>query len=300
MAGSVGVAEGLRRWSRRPSGWRLGGGETHRNGLFARVLGSGPPRVLLLHGLGGSNRYWAAEFDALGGAHGSAVIPDLLGFGQSSAKAESYGLDAHARAVEALLDDLGAREPVVVGAHSFGTLVALRLAGRRPDLVGPIVAFGPPWYASPATARKSLARMGPMARLFALDARWSYVACRWSCSHRRFSAILACLARVDLPAPVAADGVQHSWPAYRGALEALIAADAPSLLAAATQPVYVVTGAEDMIPDAGLLADEEAAGRIIHVDVWAGGHDLPLVHRARAVELLLGLLAAERRGATSG
>lgn len=289
------LAVGVDRLARHPRGWHPGGGTAQPGTLHCRVIGAGAPAVLLLHGLVGSGRYWGADYDALADGTGSVLVPDLLGFGRSTRDRDDFGLDAHAAALEAVLVERGADAPVVVGAHSFGTLVALRLATRRPDLVRSIVAFGTPWYADDATARTSLARMGPLARLFALDEGWSRRVCVQVCEHRRLAAAFAVMTRPDLPAAIAADAVQHTWSSYHGALTALIEADAPALLGEVSAPVHVVVGANDAIPDRVLLAEQSSAGLLASLAIWPGDHDLPLVQRSRAVALLRTALTDDGR-----
>src|SRR5713226_2084658 len=61
--------------------------------LFVEVSGSGP-RVLYLHGLGASSRYWQRVVDA--SPPHLAVRPDLLGFGRSPKPPEAcYDVDCH-------------------------------------------------------------------------------------------------------------------------------------------------------------------------------------------------------------
>lgn len=63
------------------------------------------------------------------------IAPDLLGFGFSDAPADfPYTIDAHARVVAALLDQLQVRRAEVLG-HSMGGSIAIELARERPDLV---------------------------------------------------------------------------------------------------------------------------------------------------------------------
>ncbi len=68
-----------------------------------------------------------------------ALLPDLLGCGFSDRpQAFGYSLEEHAEVVAALLDGLGLRQCVVIGA-SLGGAVAITLAARRPELVANLV-----------------------------------------------------------------------------------------------------------------------------------------------------------------
>ena len=125
--------------------WAAGAGASHDGLLHARSLGDGTAGVLLLHGLGGSNAYWGAAYDTLARA-GRLIVPDLLGFGASPRPSSGYTATDHVEALTSLLDELAVTGPIVVGAHSFGCLVALALAEQRPDLVVGVVAFCPPLY----------------------------------------------------------------------------------------------------------------------------------------------------------
>lgn len=131
--------------------WAAPAGEVHLGPLAVRTLGHGRP-VLLLHGLGGSQRYWGADYDVLG-SQGALVVPDLLGFGSSPKPSTGYTADAHVDALVATLDWLGVHDRVTVVAHSVGSLVALALAVRHPDRVDGIIAISPPVYADRASAR---------------------------------------------------------------------------------------------------------------------------------------------------
>ena len=230
--------------------------------------------MLLLHGLAGSGRYWGGAYDALA-ADGALIVPDLAGFGRSVGAPGPYDLPGHADAVADLLRSHDVAAPVVVGAHSLGTNVAVALAARHPELVGAIVAFGPPWYPDPEVARGRLDRMGPMARIFALDARWSHRVCEWVCDHRELAARIAVVARQDLPAPVAADGVRHTWASYEQALRSILSAAVAEYLHSASVPITVVAGDSDGLVDRQYLQTLAAAGTI-GLDTWRGNHDLPL------------------------
>lgn len=105
--------------------------------LFAEVYGEGPPEVLALHGWGRRGNDFAAVFDGHSG-----IAPDLPGFGASPAPEHPIGAEAYADIVAGILD-LFDRPPVVVG-HSFGGRVAVCLAVKHPERVGPLVLTGAP------------------------------------------------------------------------------------------------------------------------------------------------------------
>lgn len=260
--------------------WSPPAGALHVGALAARVLGDGPPMVLL-HGLVGSGRYWGRAYDRLAERH-RLVVPDLLGFGRSPRPAHGYTADDHVAALVSCLDEVGASEPATIGAHSAGSVVALRLAAAHPDRVAAVVAFGPPLYASAAEARRRLAAMGPMARLFTLPGPVAAAACAWVCDHRALAARLAVATHRRLPAPVAADSVEHSWASYSETLlEVVLSARGPGWLAAAPCPVRLVAGDRDRVTDLGYLA-----GLGVPLDVWAGDHHLPLRRPSACVDLL--------------
>jgi pimeloyl-ACP methyl ester carboxylesterase len=105
--------------------------------VFGEVYGPDAPDVLALHGWGRRGNDFAATLDGL-----SALAPDLPGFGVSPAPDQVVGADAYADIVARLLDEF-ARPPVVVG-HSFGGRVAVCLAAKHPEKVGPLVITGAP------------------------------------------------------------------------------------------------------------------------------------------------------------
>jgi len=253
--------------------------------LSVADLGTGPP-VVLLHGLTGSGLYWGARFDALGARH-RVVVPDLLGFGWSPRPAVGYGPDDHAAAVEQCLLDLHVDDPVVIGAHSLGVLIALRVAVRRRIAVAGVVGFGPPVYASRGAAKAHVSASGPMSRLLVLPGGLAQTACRWVCSHRKIAAGLAILTHPGLPAPIAADSVQHSWESYSETLDRVVlAADAASWFDDLDVPVLLVTGHRDPVVDHALLDDLARKHIGVRHERWDGGHHLPLTDAERCVGVI--------------
>ena len=258
---------------------------SHDGALFARELGSGPP-VVLLHGLIGSSRYWGSAFELLAeGRH--LIVPDLLGFGRSPKPTSGYTPDDHVDALLAMLDEIDVGEPALIGAHSAGSIIALRLAARHPERVKAVVAFGPPLYRDANAARRHLAAMGPMAKLFALPGPLAAAACAWVCAHRASAARLAVLTHPHLPADVAADSVAHTWASYTGTLtDVVLAAEAAAWLPAITSPITLVSGDKDRVVDAGFLAGLARTTQVRNWR-WPGNHHLPLQSAQRCVELVV-------------
>jgi pimeloyl-ACP methyl ester carboxylesterase len=101
------------------------------------------PTVLLVHGFGGSAEWlWFPQAEDLAKDH-RLIVPDLLWFGDSRSDARDFTIDHQVRAIEALLDRLGARGATVVGV-SYGGLVAHELASDRAAAVDHLVLVDTP------------------------------------------------------------------------------------------------------------------------------------------------------------
>lgn len=123
--------------------------ETRRAGpVDYHVGGSGEP-ILLIHGLAGSAGNWVEVVPALVERHRVLAV-DLPGHARSEPLPRGATTDDFAVAVAAVLDAEGIGSAVVAG-HSFGGLVALRLARLRPGLVRRLLLVSP---AGISTARR--------------------------------------------------------------------------------------------------------------------------------------------------
>ena len=114
--------------------------ETFGLRMRVRKAGAGEP-VLLLHGLGVSGRYFVPLASILAERR-HVIVPDLPGWGRSERPLRPLGVGGAADVLAELLDRSGHTALPIV-ANSFGCQVALMLAQRRPDLVGPLTLLGP-------------------------------------------------------------------------------------------------------------------------------------------------------------
>jgi pimeloyl-ACP methyl ester carboxylesterase len=101
----------------------------------------GPP-VLLIHGFCASNLVWSDVLLPLAAAGFRVIAPDLVGFGFSAKpRRGEYTIDAQARMITGLMDELGLRRAVLVGS-SYGGAVAATCALDEPDRVERLVLVG--------------------------------------------------------------------------------------------------------------------------------------------------------------
>lgn len=111
--------------------------------LRVREEGSGDALpVVFVHGYGSRLEGWRVVQPALAADGRRTVSFDQRGFGLSERPEGSYGPEAHAADVLALLDALGIARAVLVG-HSYGAGVVLRAALRAPERVAGIVLVSP-------------------------------------------------------------------------------------------------------------------------------------------------------------
>jgi pimeloyl-ACP methyl ester carboxylesterase len=92
--------------------------------------------MVLVHGWGGSGRYWRSTAEALQDSF-DCLLYDLRGFGRSLLPAgveTSYELETYADDLDLLLDKLGL-DRVYLNAHSMGASVAVFFLNRYPNRV---------------------------------------------------------------------------------------------------------------------------------------------------------------------
>lgn len=100
--------------------------------------------VVLLHGGSGSWTHWLRNIDALVAAGQAVWVPDMPGFGASSAPPDGLDADVLPNWLERGLQQLIGARPVVLVGFSFGALVAGLWAQARPARVARLVLVGSP------------------------------------------------------------------------------------------------------------------------------------------------------------
>ncbi|WP_410608107.1 alpha/beta fold hydrolase [Amycolatopsis sp. lyj-109] len=232
----------------------------------------GDSTFLLLHGLGGTLRFWSGVAPALG-AVGRTLVIDVPGFGRSALPGDQVTLDGVADAIIEFCHRAKATRCTVV-AHSLSGMVALRVAAKNPGvcrrlvLVDATPVTGIEMLHHPARALRAPALAATLAAQFA----GGLVPLRpWSAGLIARSKVLRSIAlgafvaepsRLD---PVlTAEALSYTGGA-RTVLRALRQArgiDLPALLDAARVPIDVVRGERDTMNTA---ADFEIVRR--HADV---------------------------------
>ncbi|HZJ27973.1 MAG TPA: alpha/beta hydrolase [Acidimicrobiia bacterium] len=278
----------VRAW-RRPS---LPAGRAGR--LFTRMGGEGHFGVLLLHGLVATGDVFAVTADEMA-AHHRVAVPDLAGFGRSlDQSATDFGTEAHLAALEAVIDEVLGERPLLIGAHSLGSTLALRLADRMAERVERVVCVGAPIWSDP---RAAVGAAGPMARALLLDERVAARACRWMCRHRRAGGWLAAAAAPRWPIPIARQASLHTWPAYQQTMQhQVLDVDWPTLLTTVGHHGVRVTlawGRDDTIGDPSYAQGLVERLDTIDIEIITGAdHTAPTARPE--------LLAARLRGSPPG
>ena len=121
--------------------------------LHYRVGGAGPP-LLLVHGLAGSSGNWCEVLPQLVERY-RVIAVDLPGHGRSGAMPRGATTVDFASSVAAVLEAERVGDALVAG-HSFGGLVALRLAQRRPELVRGLLLASPAGIGSSTRAAQAV------------------------------------------------------------------------------------------------------------------------------------------------
>lgn len=194
-----------------------------RHRLYCRREGEGTA-VLLIHGLGGSWRYWRRGLDGLRTNH-ALYLPDLIGFGRSPKPRGDYSLSMHVHALAPILAEPDG--PVTIVGHSMGALVALGLYARFPDRVKRLTVIGLPYFPSRALAEASMSRVALMNRLV-IGRSWLAPAI---CYMKDLLALPVFAPLAGMPVDLYRDYWKHTWTSFsRSLFNTLLASDVAGLL----------------------------------------------------------------------
>jgi pimeloyl-ACP methyl ester carboxylesterase len=124
---------------------------TEKEILSYRVQGSGPAKVVLLHGLASRSETWTDLLPLFPPERYTLYLVDLLGSGASSKpRGADYSMQAHSRRLLEFLERVGLSEVTLVG-HSLGGAVVLlasieALRGAKEGLLKSVVVLAGPGY----------------------------------------------------------------------------------------------------------------------------------------------------------
>lgn len=134
--------------------------------INATEYGTAAERLLLIHGLSGSSRWWWRNVPELAARY-RVVIPDLIGFGRTPRPLGPLPEIAEvADLLAEWLIETGRGQGHVVG-HSMGGQIAVHLAAKYPDRVDRLVlvdSAGIPRPASPRGLMRTAAEIAPLWR----------------------------------------------------------------------------------------------------------------------------------------
>jgi pimeloyl-ACP methyl ester carboxylesterase len=112
--------------------------------LYYELSGSGEPLVLV-HGSSGDHRNWDPVVGSLARSF-RVLVYDRRGHSASERPAGQGSVFEDADDLAALIEDLGLA-PAHVAGNSFGAVVTLRAAARRPEVFRSLIAHEPPAFA---------------------------------------------------------------------------------------------------------------------------------------------------------
>ena len=238
------------------------------------------PAIVLAHGLTATRRYVVMGSRALERAGHRVAAYDARGHGRSSAAPEpgAYGYDDLAGDLEAVLDELGVRCAVLVGA-SMGAHTIARLALDRSERVAGAVFVTPAFDPEAPEDPRSLARWDALSEGLRRGGVEGFLAAygdpgvpeAWRetvltvlgqrlCAHERPEAVADALSVVPRSRPF------EVWDALR-------AIEAPALVVGSRDeadpghPLAVAKRWADELPQARLAVEEEGRSPL----AWQGG-----------------------------
>jgi pimeloyl-ACP methyl ester carboxylesterase len=206
--------------------------------LHFREQGTGLPLVLI-HGFPLDHTLWLPQLRSLSDM-ARVIAPDLRGFGSSPGPDAVMTMEAHARDVKRLLDELGIRR-AVIGGLSMGGYVALAFAELFPEMLQGLLLCSTRAVADDEAGK----RMREITALKALDGGMAEIA-------------------VGLAVKLISAQSMGQHPEWRVAVQEMMARQSPAGVAASSRgmaarpdrsellsrlqvPTLVIAGADDVL-----------------------------------------------------
>ena len=261
--------------------------------LYTEALGRSGPRLLFLHGLSASTRYWRPRVTPLAADH-RLVLADLLGFGRSPKPWVSYTVDRHVAALESVIV---AEAPVTLVGHSFGAIAAAAYAAAHPDQVERLILMGLPAFASEEQALAFSQQRSFPDRLLLTNRFLAAVTC--VVTRRLMPGMLRRWA-TNLPPEVIEDLGMHTWRSSSSTLwEGVYRHDVARTMERlpTDMPVLLIHGDQDTsAPLIGLTRVLDAHPRT-RLRILGGVDHHPMI---RSPEQVRGLIRSFVRGSLPG
>ncbi|MBC7456756.1 MAG: alpha/beta hydrolase [Bdellovibrionaceae bacterium] len=191
-----------------------------KTALAYETFGKEGERILLLHGILGSHRYWTIVADKLSQDH-FILAPDLLGFGDSPKPYLKYTVSEHLvyldRTVSAVFPE--EKKFFIIG-HSMGAILALNDTIKNPDRIQGLVLINPPILTSHNDLENDIKNnSSKMMAMMTFNKTWGGFVCRMHEVFPAFSYPFLLLLEPDLPSYVAMDATKHTYESFSGSLE---------------------------------------------------------------------------------
>lgn len=178
-------------------------------------IGDGPTKIVLLHGLTGSLRYWKKGLAYAPDSY-SLLLIDLLGFGDSPKPNGKYDLEEHITAIEKVMKKEGfdSGNSFAVG-HSLGAILAMGLVGEHPEWFDGLVTIGLPSFADKEEIKETFARISLWDEL-SVDSTYQFV-CYF---HPIY--MTEWFRPKNIPKEIFDEAKKHTWVSYYRTLDEIL------------------------------------------------------------------------------
>ena len=252
--------------------------------LFFQTTEKRTSKIVFLHGILGSHRYWDQFIPELSLTH-ELILLDLLGFGNSPKPGFDYTVVDHLDKIKATLDTINkesGRKYTLMG-HSMGAVLALNYAKNHPEEVERLILINPPLDTSEKNLKNSMIESSSKVMV---QMTFNPLFGRAVCFIHELIPFLAYpLIRIlepELPAAMAMAATKHTWKSYMGSMKYVLeeqktleliqsVKSIPTLILMSDKDEYSKPEGLDILKD-----QKNVRIKIVH-----GEHNLPLFHPER-------------------